>query len=122
MDTSSLDLDDSSVSLGNGILTPTTGRHNPRSQNLWKVGGKSEPAERPLRVLCEDRITGCTQLRKPRANFSVSRFAQAQAGISDRYACISHQPAPLRALHRASAKHGAEFLFGERDHPLEVRR
>ena len=28
MDTSSLDLDDSSVSLGNRILTPTIGRHN----------------------------------------------------------------------------------------------
>jgi len=35
MDTSSADLDDSSVSLGNCILTPTTGRHNRAQSQCW---------------------------------------------------------------------------------------
>ena len=73
-------------------------------------------------MLREDCVPGRSQFRKPRADFSVARLAGAQAGISNRNARIAHQAAPLRALHRASAKHVAEFLFGERDQPFQVRR
>ena len=106
------------------ILTPTTGRHNPSGRRrLWKdLAGESEPAERPLRVLGEDCVARRGQFRKARADFRVARLARAQPGISDRDARVAHQPAPLRALHGASAKHFAKFLFGERDQPFQVRR
>ena len=68
------------------------------------------------------RIAGRSQFRKPRADFRVARLALAQAGISNRDARIAHQAAPLCAFHGASAKHVAEFLFGEREQPLQFRR
>jgi hypothetical protein len=129
MDTSSPDLDDSSVSLGNGILTLLAKRHNPgglRSPPDMTVRPTSAEIasrrERPLRVLGENWVGGRGQFREARANLRVARLARAQAGISNRYACIAHQPAPLRALHGASAKHGAKFFLAEGDEPLEVRR
>jgi hypothetical protein len=58
MDTSSLNLDDGSVSLGKCILTLTTGRHNRSGQCLWKIGREAEPGEPPLRMLGKKSVAG----------------------------------------------------------------
>jgi len=82
MDTSSLDLDDSSLSLGNGILTLTTGRHNPRGRGLWKVGGESEPAERPRGMAAHERLAIAERFDKRRHRLLVARVSQRHRGVA----------------------------------------
>ena len=88
----------------NGVaLMSGFGRLTVLGTRRW-TRGKSQPSQCPLRMFSEDRVVGGRQFRKPRAKFLVARFARALAGISNCYARIPHQAAPLGSFHRASAK------------------
>src|SRR6266852_9954876 len=115
-----MELEDSSTSLGKRILSLTARRHNPPLRRLRKSRRKSKPVERPLCVLGEDRITQAGQVSQLVANSRVPQFGGIEPRIPDGDARVAQEAAPLRAFHRASAKHFLKFPLAERNQPFQV--
>src|ERR1700687_412560 len=72
-------------------------------------------------MFSNDWVHGVTYRREQIGYTRIFRRARAHAGIAERHARITNQPAPLGALDGTAAKNLAKVFFAQGREPFQVR-